>query len=198
MWISVSRRTFRDIELLNFYSTTGDEIAEKFVQPVLGVAASFDRLTGYFSIASLVSISRGLQNLYINDGKMRLVIGIHDVPKDLISAMSLGQLLPETLVDSVQQQLMHDLELLADEAQKSAISAVAWLIRLGILEVKVAAPRASKGIFHQKRMIFRDYSGNVIAGTGSLNETMGSRDNIEEMQFNFSWRGGDKTIELLV
>ena len=189
---------FKDLAITSFYSTTGDEIATKFIEPVLGKSVAFDRLTGYFSIHSIVSVARGLQGLYANNGKMRLVIGIHDVPAELISAMSLGQLLPEDLVTKYKNRLLSEIELLRDEAQKSAISGLAWLMRLGILEVKVAAPKTSRGIYHQKRMIFRDKLGNVIAGTGSLNETMGSRENVEEMQFNLSWQTGFSGVDLLV
>ena len=189
---------FRDLEIQGFYSTTGDVIASEFIEPVLSEAISFDRLTGYFSVHSIVSVARGMQGLYKNNGKMRLVIGIHDVPAELISAMSLGQLLPEDLVNKYKNRLYSEIELLNDESQKSAIAGLAWMMRLGILEVKVAAPRNSRGIFHQKRMIFRDAHGNVIAGTGSLNETMGSRSNVEEMQFNLSWESGFNVVNLLV
>ena len=189
---------FAGLPLLNFYSATGDVIASSFIEPVLRESVSFDRLTGYFSVQSLVSVARGLQGLYTNNGKMRLAIGIHDVPAELISAMSLGQLLPLDLVEKYKSRLLTEVELLKDESQKSAISGIAWMMRLGILEVKVAAPRSSRGIYHQKRMIFRDAFGNVIAGTGSLNETMGSRQNVEEMQFNLSWQSGNSGLDLLV
>lgn len=194
----MGERGFQDLSILGFYSTTGDVIATEFIEPVLNESISFDRLTGYFSVHSIVSVARGIQGLFTNSGKMRLVIGIHDVPPELISAMSLGQLLPEDLVNTYKNRLYSEIELLNDESQKSAISGLAWMIRLGVLEVKVAAPKTSKGIFHQKRMIFRDAHGNVIAGTGSLNETMGSRSNVEEMQFNLSWESGFSGVNLLV
>lgn len=191
-------RGFQDLSILSFYSTTGDVIATDFIEPVLNESVSFDRLTGYFSVQSIVSVARGIQGLFKNEGKMRLVIGIHDVPPELISAMSLGRLLPDDLVTRYKNRLYSEIELLSDESQKSAIAGLAWMMRLGILEVKVAAPRTSQGIFHQKRMIFRDAHGNVIAGTGSLNETMGSRSNVEEMQFNLSWESGFSGVKLLV
>lgn len=191
-------RGFEDLDILSFYSTTGDVIASDFIEPVLNESISFDRLTGYFSVHSIVSVARGMQGLFKNNGKMRLVIGIHDVPAELISAMSLGHLLPEDLVTRYKNRLYSEIELLNDESQRSAISGLAWMMRLGILEVKVAAPKTSRGIFHQKRMIFRDAFGNVIAGTGSLNETMGSRSNVEEMQFNLSWESGFSGVNLLV
>jgi superfamily II DNA or RNA helicase len=194
----LSANGFVGLPIVSFYSTTGDVIASQFIEPVLRESVAFDRLTGYFSVHSMVSAARGLQGLYANKGKMRLVLGIHDVPAELISAMSLGQLLPADLVATYKERLLSEIDLLSDEAKKSAISGIAWMMRLGILEIKVAAPRSSRGIFHQKRMIFRDGFGNVIAGTGSLNETMGSRENVEEMQFNLSWQTGFAGVDLLV
>lgn len=195
---NLTKEGFAGLPIVSFYSTTGEVIASQFIEPVLRESVAFDRLTGYFSVQSLVSVASGLQGLYVNKGKMRLVLGMHDVPVELISAMSLGQLLPADLVETYKNRLISEVDFLSDEVQRSAISGIAWMMRLGILEVKVAAPRSSRGIFHQKRMIFRDRFGNIIAGTGSLNETIGSRENVEEMQFNLSWQTGFSGVNLLV
>ncbi len=188
---------FRNQRIKNFYSTTGHIILKEVIEPLLNCSVNYDRLTGYFSIGSLISVSHGLQSIYQNGGKMRLVIGIHDVPPELISARALGQLLPQELVDDYKLKLLNDVDKLSDTASKSSIAAVAWMLRLGILEVKVASPRNNFGIYHQKRMIFKDKYNNVIAGTGSLNETVGGFHNVEEMQFNFSWIGSENNTDAL-
>jgi superfamily II DNA or RNA helicase len=191
---SSSPGNFRDLELYNFYSCTGQEILESFVYPVLARSISYDRLTGYFSVESLVAAAEGLEGLFRNSGKMRLVIGIHDVPEELVAALAVGRMMPEDLVIQYRRRVIEDIGFLVDQASRNAISTIGWMMRSGHLEVRVAAPRGPRGIYHQKRMIFVDGNGNVIAGTGSLNETRGGQDNIEEMNFHFSWNSPSTAI----
>lgn len=180
---------FKSINLKSFYSTTGHRILREVISPVLEVSRTYDRLTGYFSVGSLKSVASGLESIYRAKGRMRLVIGIHDVDKDLITARELGNLLPENLVEHYKQHFLTEIGSLSEVTERSAIAGIAWMLRLGFLEIRVASPKNKTGIYHQKRMIFRDASDNVIAGTGSLNETVGGLYNVEEMQFSFSWKG---------
>lgn len=189
---------FQDLRIENFYSAPGHEIVNSFVRPVLSQANSYDRLTGYFSIGALISISQGLEELFRKSGRMRLVIGIHDVPTDLIAAWKIGEVLPKQVVDSCKKRLLEEIGFLVAEADKNAITTVGWMIKLGFLQIRVAAPKNENGIYHQKRMIFKDPFGNVIAGTGSLNETKGGQGNIEEMHFNFSWKSDISVVKPLV
>jgi hypothetical protein len=184
----VSPTDFISLELKNFYHGAGDKIVQDFVLPVLGRSVRYDRLTGYFNVAGLVGISTGLEELFKNSGRMRLVIGLHDVPGELLASLAVGQILPEEVINKYQEQLLEEIGFLKSEAEKSCLVAVAWLIRLNYLQVVVATPRNASGIFHQKRMIFESASGEIIAGTGSLNETLGGHGNSEEMYFQFSWQ----------
>ena len=189
---------FRSINLKSFYSTTGNRILKEVISPLLEASQKYDRLTGYFSVNSLVSIASGLENLYRSNGRMRLVIGIHDIDADLIAARELGNLLPRDLVQIYKNRFLNEVGKLSELTEKSAIAGVAWMLRLGMVEIRIAAPKNSSGIYHQKRMIFKDSKSNVVAGTGSLNETIGGLYNVEEMQFSFSWKGDeDLTFDLV-
>ena len=189
---------FKSLSVRSFYSTTGHRILNEALSPILSLSTNYDRLTGYFTVESLASVAAGLEALYRKSGKMRLVIGIHDVPGDLLAARALGSLLPETLVNQVKEKFFVEVGQLSDMTSKSAIAGIAWMLRLGLLEVRVASPKNQQGIYHQKRMIFKDSNGNVIAGTGSLNETIGGLYNVEEMQFSFSWKSAENpTLELV-
>jgi superfamily II DNA or RNA helicase len=188
---------FRQLAIKNFYSAEGKEILDLFVKPVLSNSICYDRLTGYFSVNALVSVAEGLEQLFRKNGKMRLVIGIHDVPLDLVTAWTMGNLLPADLVEECKKRLISEVGYLVNQVEKNAITTIGWMMKLNLLEVRVASPRNSSGIYHQKRMIFRDSIGNTIAGTGSLNETRGGQNNIEEMHFNFSWNSDPSMIEPL-
>jgi len=189
---------FKSLSVRSFYSTTGHRILNEVLSPILSLSTNYDRLTGYFTVESLASVAAGLEAIYRKSGKMRLVIGIHDVPGDLLAARALGSLLPETLINQVKEKFFVEVGQLSDMTSKSAIAGIAWMLRLGLLEVRVASPKSQQGIYHQKRMIFKDLNGNVIAGTGSLNETIGGLYNVEEMQFSFSWKSAENpTLELV-
>ena len=189
---------FKSLSVRSFYSTTGHRILNEALSPILSLSTNYDRLTGYFSVESLASVAEGLEAIYRKNGKMRLVIGIHDVPGDLLAARALGTLLPEALVEQVKEKFFVEVGELSDITSKSAIAGIAWMLRLGLLEIRVASPKNHQGIYHQKRMIFKDSNENVIAGTGSLNETIGGLYNVEEMQFSFSWKSADNPTQELV
>jgi hypothetical protein len=85
---------FKSLSVRSFYSTTGHRILNEALTPILSLSTNYDRLTGYFTVESLASVAAGLEAIYRKSGKMRLVIGIHDVPGDLLAARALGSLLP--------------------------------------------------------------------------------------------------------
>jgi len=133
-------RDFTTLEIDNFYSAPGREIITNFVQPVLGESVAYDRLTGYFSINALVSIAQGLESLFRKNGRMRLVIGIHDVPIDLVAAWNMGSLMPVDLVEECKTRLFSEIGFLTDQVEKNAITTIGWMMKLNLLEVRVAAP----------------------------------------------------------
>src|ERR1700722_5622347 len=99
---------FRDLDLKSFFSDTGQEIFESFVYPALTRSVSYDRLTGYFSVSALVAAAQGLEGLFRNGGRMRLVIGMHDVPEELLSALMLGNLLPVNVVEEYKARVIDE------------------------------------------------------------------------------------------
>jgi hypothetical protein len=68
----------------------GERIARGFYIPVLKQSVAYDRATGYFSVESLVHAASGVAGLVENGGKMRLILGAHDVPKELWEAYQMG------------------------------------------------------------------------------------------------------------
>jgi hypothetical protein len=66
---------------------------------------------------------------------------------------------------------------------------LAWMIAQGHLDVKVAIPVGSSGIYHEKVGIITDEAGNRIAFSGSVNETAGGwLNNRESFKVHRSWR----------
>ena len=68
------------------YRGEGRTIAQQFYIPVLKRTKFYDRISGYFSVESLVITAAGLAGLIKNEGKMRLVVGVHDISEDMALA----------------------------------------------------------------------------------------------------------------
>lgn len=179
---------FRSLDIRIDYSGPGHEILNDFVLPVLEESISYDRITSFFTTDSLVSIANGLNRLYEHRGVMRLVIGLHDVPIDLAAAAGADDALIAE-VDRVRRRLLAELSKLSDELSRDRMATLAWMMRDGFLEVRVAAVvGAAPGIFHNKAMVFHDAVGAVIAAVGSPNETSrGLGGNFEHLTVFSSW-----------
>ena len=95
---------------------------------------------------------------------------------------------------------MHDIteadmkKRLANELEQERLAALAWLISIGSLEIKLAlrvnpyTRQLVRGIYHEKIGIFEDSEGNLVSFTGSQNETQGGFvDNFESIDVYWSW-----------
>ena len=153
--------------------------------PTISSAKSYDRITGYYTIDSLLAISQGIEDLFDKGGKMRLIVGIHSVPKELIEAHLIDEavkLQAEILGDEIKNKIIT----ITDALEKQRIATLAWMIEDGLLEVKAAY--VDDGIFHPKTLIFSDEDGNRIAAVGSSNETRkGLGGNYEQLVVLKSW-----------
>jgi hypothetical protein len=174
----------------------GERIARGFYIPVLKESIAYDRATGYFSVDSLVHAASGVAGLIENGGRMRLILGAHDVPKELWEAYQMGLRSGRDLVDEVARRIAEGLEKIEDVLVKKRLEALAWMFNKGILDVKVVLPRhmylGQTGIFHYKILIFKDKQGDIVAATGSANETEPAYTvNGEYIAVFYSWREGD-------
>lgn len=180
---------FRELGLDIFYAGSGASIASKLLLPSLKHAVRYDRLAAYFNTRSLVSIGVGLESLRTREGRVRLVVGAHDVDVELAEAARMVSL-PVTL-DRLKQRLLEGVATLADELARDRVETVAWMLKDGLLTVRCAGPRVSggpTGIFHSKRLILVDGRGDIVAATGSPNETVsGLGANYEEVTVHMSW-----------
>jgi len=175
----------------------GERIARGFYIPVLKESVGYDRATGYFSVMSLVHAASGVAGLIANGGKMRLILGAHDVPKELWEAYKMGTVSAKDVIEEIARRIAEGLDSIEDMLVKKRLEALAWMFNQRILEVKVVLPRhfylGQTGIFHYKILIFRDKKGDSIAAEGSANETEPAYTvNGERIVVFYSWREGDK------
>lgn len=178
---------------LNFdihYAGT-NRILNDFLRPALKVAKSYDRLTSFFNLTGFLALSQGIENIWRSGGKIRVVIGLHDVPSEIIAAYKLSKTdALEGYLNGIQNRLLEEISTLSDEIEKDRISTVAWMLSESLLEIKIACPIpiVFNHIFHSKNIVIKDEHGNIVSATGSPNETRpGLQGNYEDLTIHTSW-----------
>ena len=150
--------------LKSSYYTQSDDVINSFFIPILKHAVSYDRVSAYFSAKSLASYAEGLEFFGKAGHCFRLVIS-KDISEADYNEIKKGYDLKSSLDDEMIASLRQNLSL----QEEKNISNLAYLISLGIVDVKIAFKTA--GIFHDKGGVFTDSEGNKIAFRGSINET---------------------------
>ena len=182
--------SLKDISIRGSYTGKGKQILDNFLLPTLKESVKYDRITGYYTIESLLAISQGIETIFENNGIMRLIIGIHSIPAELIDAISMKDALKDEIAE-IRKEISKNLVSLESALDKKRIATLSWMIEDGLLEVKAAAVRGT-GICHPKTLIFEDSYGNEVVAVGSSNETgNGLGGNFEQLMVAKSWENID-------
>lgn len=180
----------RELNIKHAYMGKGESILSNFLIPAISNSIAYDRITSFYTVESLLAISQGLDTLYRNKGKMRLIIGIHSVPEEIVDASIRKEKLKEQ-VSIVRSKLKLELSTLSDLLLQKRLATLAWMIEDGFLKIKVASILGD-GLFHPKTLILKDSSNDRIAAIGSPNETeSGLGGNFEQIMVASSWEQKD-------
>ncbi|MEV0156005.1 DEAD/DEAH box helicase family protein [Micromonospora sp. NPDC050686] len=160
-----------------------------FYVPALSVATSYSRAVGYFTSTSMALFSRGIERFAQVGGTMRLIASPH-LDADDITDIERGY----DLRAVIERAALRSLEQEAPEAVLDGLGVVGRLIAEGCLDIKLAfVEHAGRiGVYHEKIGVFRDAIGDLIAFTGSANETLGGLlANFESIEVYSGWVPGD-------
>ncbi|MDE6552928.1 MAG: DEAD/DEAH box helicase family protein [Muribaculaceae bacterium] len=180
--------TYKDIDIQACYESGTCDIVEDFYEPVLVSSVSYDRITGFFSSSALAIAARGLYGFIKNKGHMRLISSpiLSSDDADIIRKVINT---PEELTED---DLGINLSDLRNEFEENHISALGWMLKSGLLEIKLAViinkngglcnfeEVKGNGLFHQKVGVLMDMEGNRISFSGSINETASAWVNNDE------------------
>ena len=150
----------------------------------------YRRAVGYFTSGSLSLAARGAAQLIKSGGRIQLVTSPRLQESD-VEAIERGY---ESRGQRIRKVIEVELDELANELEHERLGALAWLISVGSLEIKLAlrvhprTRRLVRGIYHEKIGVFADSEGNLVSFTGSQNETEGGFvDNFESIDVYWSW-----------
>lgn len=187
--------SLRDIQIDSEYRTLSCDMANDFYIPMLGEAILYKRAVGFFSSSALAAISAGIYELYENGGKIQLIASPRLSPED-IEAINDGYQQREKIIKGA---LKRQLEDCTDFCQQNRLNLLATLIAKGILDIRIAVTIGKKGIgiYHEKMGLIEDIEGNIVAFSGSMNETdTAIHDNYEAIDVFCSWISTDnKRVE---
>jgi superfamily II DNA or RNA helicase len=173
---------------------SGDQALREFYVPALSRAVAYDRSVGFFRASAISAAARGVSRFVARGGRMRLLIGAQLNETDLPALVGATEI-PESLAARLAYELVAP-----DEIAARRFEVLAWLVREGRLEVKVAVPIDPTGApmppdmarpyFHEKIGILRDAAGDGVAFQGSVNESDTAwTHNFESFSVYKSWDG---------
>ena len=179
--------SFKDIEIKTEYRSGKSNVIGDFYIPVLSHAVKYQRAVGFFSSTALIQIARGISELVSNGGKIQLIVSPRLSNED-IYAIKTGYDRKEEIINNA---LMREFKEPTSYFDSERLNMLATLIASDRLDIKVAFTEDQNqlGIYHEKMGLMYDSENNVIAFSGSTNETENAFiSNYEVMDVYCSWQ----------
>lgn len=180
-----------DLKLKEKYRTGDGHLLGDFYAPCLSESLRYDRAVGYFRSSVFLLIGQEVLAFAKRGGKIRLVCS-PSIAREDVEAIDGGY-------QSRDEAALSDIdELLDDQDVTKNVEALATLIAVGALEIKIAFKPESNGIFHEKLGLFHD-DNETITFPGSINESWSGwheRGNSEAFSVFCSWLGGRDAREV--
>ena len=151
---------------LAYLRSMDDDPLNDFYIPALKNSISYDRLSGFFSPASLTAAAEGMATFIKNGGKYRLIFSKYIFSDKDFDAINDSKLYKDFIDSSTL-----DIEELTSQLKDRPRQILGWMIENGYLEIKIAFTVPDDTMEHSKWGVFKDNEGNVISYNGSLNET---------------------------
>ena len=185
--------SLRELSLQPEYRSDGADLVKDFYTPCLSNATRYCRAVAYFTSNGLALNVKGLSTFIKHSGHMSLVTG-PKLMSDDVKAIQRGYAAkgqnPDPSLDCDFEKVFHDRLLL-----------LTWLIAHGYLDIKIASPSDSStnyphAVYHEKTGVFLDDDNNVVAFSGSSNETVGGLlNNFESIDVHWSWNDTQERVQ---
>ena len=161
--------SFLDISIKTEYRSLIDDMVNDFYTPLLNEATIYKRAVGFFSSSALIEISKGISGLIKNGGKIQLVASPKLSEED-IEAIEKGFEKRKEIIECCIERSFEQPKNIYEERR---LNLLANLIANGQLDIKIAflEEENSVGMFHEKMGLMTDTENNMIAFTGSMNES---------------------------
>ena len=182
--------SLQEVSIKNEYRSLIDNVVQEFYIPLLERATVYKRAVGFFSSSSLVELTKGIATMAANGGKIQIVASPYLSEED-IEAIQKGYAERNSVIEgAVLRQITGEK---VDYYSMQRLNLLACLIADGVLDIRIAYTEGKNGIgmYHEKMGVIEDDEGNVVAFSGSMNESATAMSiNYETIDVFRSW--GDK------
>ena len=184
----------RGLDLQLDYKTSGGSLVKDFYASCLSRACRYDRATGYFRSSALLLVGPEILLLARRGGTIRLLCSPDLSAEDVFAAEGAYETRALAIRESLRQDLI---SLEAAVEGRDALAILGTLIKLGILDIKIALRPRAWGEYHVKDGVFEDEDRDIVAFRGSNNETRSGwhgSGNFESFDVFASWEGGNDEL----
>ena len=185
--------SLRILSLQPEYRSDGADLVTDFYTPCLSNATRYCRAVAYFTSNGLALNVKGLSTFIRHGGHMSLVTG-PKLMSDDIEAIQRGY-------EAKERNLDPSLDCDFENVSHDRLMLLTWLIAHGHLDIKIASPSNSStnyphAVYHEKTGVFLDDDNNVVAFSGSSNETVGGLlNNFESIDVHWSWDDNQDRVQ---
>lgn len=178
---------FLELDLKQEYRSFRDDVVKDFFCPVLRRAVIYKRAVGFFSSSALFALRDSICELIENGGKIQLIVSASDLSADDIASIDEGLRLRDEISED---DVIRALKVSHGSFKDAQFTFLRNLIASGRLEFKTVKLENSDGIgmFHEKLGLMYDAENNIIAFSGSMNESLNAfNNNYESIDVFKSW-----------
>jgi len=168
----------RELSLKEEYRSDRDNLIEEFFIPCLDNCIEYDRAVEYATLKSLTGYYFGLKSFLENNVQIRIVTGHRLRTSDL------------NILSKLFGKKNAKLSLNLTSTKEKKISLLNKMVEANKLKIKIAIPNSEEvyGAFSEKIGIFHDENDDMVAFTGTSNETFDPQNrNFESIDVFTSW-----------
>lgn len=178
--------SLKEVSIKNEYRSLIDNVVQEFYIPLLERARVYKRAVGFFSSTSLAEITKGIATMAASGGKIQIVASPYLSEEDIM-AIQKGYADRNRIIEGA--LLRQITEEIADYYSMQRLNLLACLIAEGILDIRIAYTEENGiGMYHEKMGLIEDNEGNVVAFSGSMNESATAMSiNYETIDIFRSW-----------
>lgn len=208
--------SFRELDLNTEYRSGKSDVIKDFYIPVLSRAVKYKRAVGFFSSTALIQIAKGISEMVINGGHIQLIASPRLSEEDII-AIQKGYENREKIVENA---ILREFKEPKNYFESERLNMLATLIADERLDIKIAFTHDKNqlGIYHEKMGLIYDADNNIIAFSGSTNESEtafianyevldvfcswqsdfeGKKVYEKELAFNMLWTNADSKVTII-
>jgi DNA phosphorothioation system restriction enzyme len=171
------------------YDSSSTILNDDILELCLEQSVSYDRGVGFFSSGWLRDAARGMKKFAEKGGKARWIASPKLTQADWDALMKGINARTDEVLKSAILKNISDLQ---TSMENDTLNALAWLIADGIVDFKLALPKAmlEGGDFHDKFGTFIDENKAVVSFNGSYNDSIQGNRNFESISVFCEWEGG--------